>query len=251
MEQMNIVLLLTGTVRPENMILTKLLDPTVRKEQYLDALNFWLTHTDFPIVFVENSGVDLSAHFESGIASGRLEILTFRDGDHSNEFGKGYGEINCMRYAHTHSALLQKADFLFKVTGRLKVINFRSFAKPELLKNVDVTADLSNTLAYADSRFWGYAPAFFARHLAGLQHELNDSRGVYFEHILAKSIIGSVREGGSFRPFNTRLRVEGVSGTSKKSYHSGFVVWYIRDLVKKMKHRSLIKSLDRIGGVHG
>ena len=243
---MKLVLLLTGTVKPENMVLTKLLDPGIRKEQYLDALNFWLTNTDIPVVFVENSNVDLSPYFEIAIASGRLEILTFKDGNSSSELGKGFGEINCMRYAHTHSILLQNADFIFKITGRLKILNFRSFYKPAIIKDLDVTADLANSLGFADSRFWGYNPEFFTNHLSGFQNMLNDTEGVYFEHILAKSIIKTIKEGGSFSAFNTRLRIEGISGTSNKSYNSSFGIWYIRDLVKKIKHKFLIKSLNRI-----
>jgi hypothetical protein len=243
---MNVVLLLTGTVEPGNMVLTRLLDPKIRKQQYLDSLNFWQRNTNLPIVFVENSNVDLSTYFESAISSHRLETLTFKENDLSKNRGKGFGEINCMVYAHSHSILLANADFIFKITGRLKILNFKSFYKHADIRNLDVTADLNNELNYADSRLWGYRPEFFSKHLLGFQDMLNDLKGIYFEHILAKSIKKAIKEGDSFSAFDTRLRIEGVSGTSNKSYNSSFSSWYIRNLIKKIRYRSLTKTLNKI-----
>jgi hypothetical protein len=243
---MKLILLLTGTVKPENMILTKLMDPAIRKEQYLRALDFWLTKTSIRIVFVENSGVNLSSYFQDEIASKRLEILTFKDNTSPRELGKGFGEINCMLYAHTVSRFIKDADFIFKVTGRLKIMNFESFLNRLASNEIDVSADLSNNLNFSDSRFWGYRPAFFYEHLFGFRNLLNDSKGIFFEHILAKAILQSLRKGGTFLPFRTRLRVQGVSGTSNKSYGSLFAVWYLRNLIKKVKHKLLVRSLSKL-----
>jgi hypothetical protein len=242
---MKFVLLLTGTVRPGNMVMTKLTDAAVRQQQYIDALNFWLTKTDLPIVFTENSDSDLSPYFKGPVGSGRLEMLTFKDVAISGQKGKGFGEMNCMLHAHTHSRLLKDADFVFKMTGRLKLLNFRSFYTYVAARQPDVAADLANSLDFADSRFWGYKP-WFLTGLAGLQSTLSDPDGVYFEHILARSIIKAVKEGASFAAFNTRPRMEGMSGTSSKRYNSSPGLWYVRNIVKRIKHRLLIKSLKQI-----
>jgi hypothetical protein len=243
---MKFVLLLTGTVKPANMVMTKLTDAGIRQQQYIDALNFWLTKTDLPIVFTENSDTDLSPYFKGPVGSGRLEILTFKDVAISGQLGKGFGEMNCMLYAHTHSRILKEADFVFKMTGRLKLLNFRSFYTYVVTKKPDVAADLANRLDYADSRFWGYKPWFLNRYLAGLQSSLSDLQGVYFEHILARSIIKAIKEGVSFAAFDTRPRMEGMSGTSSKRYNSSPGLWYVRNIVKRIKHKLLIKSLKQI-----
>jgi len=241
---MNVALLLTGTVKPEKIVSTKLLDPNIRQQQYLDSISFWLT-THFPIVFVENSNVDLSSHFEQAISTNRLEILTFKDCDNSKELGKGFGEINCMAYAHAHSRLLKNADFIFKITGRLKILNYKSFYKYAFMMDSDIAADLAHDFGFADSRFWGYKPSFFMKHLSSFKNIINDSQGIYFEHILAKSIIKAINEGESFAAFDTRLRINGMSGTSHKSYNSSYLMWFIRNLIKKIRYKLLIKSLSK------
>lgn len=117
------VLLLTACVNPGGMPFTALTDTDQRLHQYLDALDFYLKETSLPIVFCENTGVDISSRYISAVRSGRLECLCF-DGNHFDHAkGKGYGEALIMDYAFCHSQFLAHCEMVVKVTGRLKVEN--------------------------------------------------------------------------------------------------------------------------------
>lgn len=59
------LLLLTACVNPNGMKFTALQDPKVRMTQYVKAVNFYLSKTDFPVLVVENSGYDLAAHIST------------------------------------------------------------------------------------------------------------------------------------------------------------------------------------------
>ena len=49
------ILLLTGCINPAGMSYTTLINPEERKKQYVDAIHFYLSKTNYPIVFSENS----------------------------------------------------------------------------------------------------------------------------------------------------------------------------------------------------
>ena len=65
------VIVLTACINPGKMIHTSLTDVDIRRRQYEDALEFYLLQTDYPIVFVENSGTDISG--------GVWNLLHFRE----------------------------------------------------------------------------------------------------------------------------------------------------------------------------
>ena len=76
----NVVVLLTGTVNPGGMSFTKLIEPGVRRAQYIDSIKFWLGNTSLKIIFVENSGTDISADIDGKYLE-RVEFLTFNGND--------------------------------------------------------------------------------------------------------------------------------------------------------------------------
>lgn len=66
-----VVLLLTGCIRPniKNDILA-ITDVETRKNQYLEAIRWYVQNTPYKIVFCENSGYDISSELRvSGGAS--------------------------------------------------------------------------------------------------------------------------------------------------------------------------------------
>ena len=75
------ILLLTGCINPNGMAFTALSNLEERKRQYINAIRYYLSNTNFQIVFCENSGTDISPLFQRGIDSGRMEYLTF-NGNH-------------------------------------------------------------------------------------------------------------------------------------------------------------------------
>ena len=119
------IILLTSCVNPNGMPFTALSDINVRKQQYLDALRFYVNNTPLPIVYVDNSNVDIKEYnVISNIVDDRLELLSF-DGNHDKEHGKGYGELEIIDYAIKHSNIINsnKNVSIIKITGRLVIVN--------------------------------------------------------------------------------------------------------------------------------
>lgn len=84
------ILLLTGCINPDGMPFTSLTEKSIRRSQYLSAIDFYLTKTNFPIIFAENSGTDLSDSYTQYIDKKRLEILSF-NGNKNKKKEKGMG----------------------------------------------------------------------------------------------------------------------------------------------------------------
>ena len=91
------VIVLTACINPGKMIHTSLTDVDIRRRQYKDALEFYLLQTDYPIVFVENSGTDImgglvTVEFDDEVV-GHFEFIHFRGNEEfDRKKGKGYGE---------------------------------------------------------------------------------------------------------------------------------------------------------------
>lgn len=131
MKQKNhpIVIVLTACVNPNGMSFTALQDWKVRKQQYVEALDFYLTTTPLPVVFIENSNTDFSEEFHSWIEQGRLEYITYNGNSSFDKIkGKGYGEALMLLYAIENSSLLRQCRHLIKITGRLQVQNINRIA---------------------------------------------------------------------------------------------------------------------------
>ena len=125
------VILLTSCVNPNGMPLTALSDINDRKQQYLDALRFYVNNTSLPIVYVDNSNVNIKEYnVFSNIAEDRLELLSF-DGNHDKEHGKGFGELEIIDFAINHSRIINnnKNVSLIKITGRLIIVNVATILK--------------------------------------------------------------------------------------------------------------------------
>lgn len=222
----NIVLLLTGTINPNNMIMTELQNIEVRKNEYINALRFWLKYTDIPIVFVENSNTDISIHFINEVINGRLEMITFDGNNYDRKLGKGYGELLCLEYAYSFSKFISQCSFIFKVTGRYKVLNFKIFFENYLAEDtINIMADFKWNLSFVDSRFFGFSKVFINDYLINYKSMVNDSEGIYFEHILSKAVLNYIANDHIYRPFVTLPRIEGYSGSTGAKYKSNYFHW--------------------------
>ena len=237
----NEIILLTGTVNPDGMAFTAIQDKDIRQQQYIESIKFWLGATSLPIVFVENSNTDLSAYFKEEIDVGRIEVLHFSGNSFNKTLGKGVGELNCVEYGCINSELLKKANFIFKITGRYKVLNFNVFLN-EYRDNpkTKLLLDFKWNLSFADSRFFGFDPAFVPDFLSKFRNDLNDSDGIYLEHVLAKSALIAIANGYAFKSMVALPRIEGYSASSGVQYNSRYLHW----LRYKFKYVSKYKSFE-------
>lgn len=212
------ILLLTGCINPAGMAYTSLSNPEARKEQYINAIRFYLTETRYPIVFSENSGTDISPLFKDEIELGRMECLPFF-GNQDKERGKGFGECEIIQYALDHSRIIRSAkdQCIAKITGRLivrnitRIIQWHTF----LFSRQTVFFSINSDLTFPDSRFM-IAPITFYRIFLESKETINDSKGYYFENALCDAI--KKEKHYPYMPFLYMPCIEGTSGSTGKVY---------------------------------
>ena len=217
---MDDIILLTACINPGGMPFTVVSDATQRLNQYLLALQFYLQNTSCPIVFVDNSNMDKTPflEYESQYGS-RLEILTF-DGNKVKTQGKGLGEMEIIEYALMHSKfnLLLDKYRIVKITGRLIVRNINSLLKCDkwhLYPYKSIVCHVNSDLTFADSRIF-ISLGSFMNLLVKQKKYLNDTKGIYFEHLLCQQI--KQQKTFTFFPFITEPHFEGISGSTGIKY---------------------------------
>lgn len=217
---MDDIILLTACINPGGMPFTVVSDATQRLNQYLLALQFYLQNTSCPIVFVDNSNMDKTPflEYESQYGS-RLEILSF-DGNKVKTQGKGLGEMEIIEYALIHSKfnLLLDKHRIVKITGRLIVRNINSLLKCykwHLYPYKSIVCHVNSDLTFADSRIF-ISLGSFMNLLVKQKKYLNDTKGIYFEHLLCQQI--KQQKTFTFFPFITEPHFEGISGSTGIKY---------------------------------
>lgn len=217
---MDDIILLTACINPGGMPFTVVSDAKQRLNQYLLALQFYLQNTSCPIVFVDNSNMDKTPflEYESQYGS-RLEILSF-DGNKVKTQGKGLGEMEIIEYALIHSKfnLLLDKHRIVKITGRLIVRNINSLLKCDkwhLYPYKSIVCHVNSDLTFADSRIF-ISLGSFMNLLVKQKKYLNDTKGIYFEHLLCQQI--KQQKTFTFFPFITEPHFEGISGSTGIKY---------------------------------
>jgi len=115
------ILLLSACINPNGMSYTEIQNPKERESHYLNALSYYLKKTKYKIVFVNNSGEDISYKVDN--RDNRIEFLSFYGNDYDKSYGKGYGEFLILQYAFKNSVFISKCNYVIKITGRLIVKN--------------------------------------------------------------------------------------------------------------------------------
>lgn len=247
---MDTVILLTGCINPNGMTFTHLTDANERQRQYIDAIHYYLKKTECKIIFCENSNTDINPFFENN--SDRLEMLTFK-GNQDKKRGKGYGEAEIIEYAFKESDWLKEDKIIIKITGRLIVNNIKHIVKSLKSKKEFITCIFHSDLKFADSRIICATSSFY-KEFYNKKNMINDSCGVFFEHILSSTVLES---SIPFIPFPEEPLITGISGSTGQIYQvrlSNFMhkVSYkcysliqLLNILKKSKNRQ-IKICNRI-----
>lgn len=203
------------------MSFTKLSDVNIRMKQYIEAIDFYLGNTVYPIIFAENSGTDISEHYAKDISNKRLEILSFEGNSNKNK-GKGYGEAGIIDYVLKNSLTIKSFNgdcSIIKITGRLIVTNINKIIKARLLfqHNRSILASFNSDFSFVDSRIF-IAPIDFYESFLINKEEIDDSKNYYFENALANCIIKENRH--HYYPFFVEPQIIGQSGTTGNYYTS-------------------------------
>ena len=122
----NIPLVMTATIDPRGMTGLSVNDIAERAGQYRSTLEYYLGSGIFrQIVFVENSGYDLSQFraLASANPSVTVEITSCDKNDYPRQHGKSCTEMLILDHVVDHSALVKEAGKFIKVTGRFPILN--------------------------------------------------------------------------------------------------------------------------------
>lgn len=226
----NIVLMLTGTVCPNTADVLTITDPETRRQQYIDAIAFYLHNTPYKLVFSENSGTSLAGFFPE---SERLEFLVFQSQPVVPDRGKGYKELEIIDYCLQNSKLLDPHSIIVKITGRLKILNLNKLLKPfdrsVLLKDHLIMSNIYQR-SKMDSRCFLFTRTFWP-YLQQQKEFINTNYS--FERALWQAVLNFKRENrGNYLQFSKPLRIEGVSGGFGIDYKHG----NIKALAKRVEH---------------
>jgi len=177
------VLILTATIRPPaDAPGVARLDPKVREQDYLDALDHYIDLLGGPIdriVFAENSGADLSPIValaaRRGVAD-RVAAIQTDSNDFPADYGRCYGEITLLDRAMAAPALADLADdtIFWKSTGRYKIRNLAALARTRPAADLYIDLRLNRGLRWADLRTMSWTREGYREHLSGIAPELRE-----------------------------------------------------------------------------
>jgi hypothetical protein len=240
------ILLLTGTIDVRDVAFIERCEPAERQRDYEAALARWLAEPFVSrIIFCENSGFDLrrfSLPSDRYHTHPSLELLSYNEPPFPGTLGKGYGELSTLRYVLENANSLEPDSFIIKVTGRYHVRNARKFY--DFARNrpdVDVICDLSRRLTFADARIFGACCRFLRDYFCPLIDQVNDSEGVYLEHVLARAVHRGIAEGVRWELPPCAPDIVGVSGTSGTWYARTPARRLVRELALRAKRRLLAR----------
>jgi len=234
-EDSSFVVLLTATIQPKTTYLLQRVDPIERLRDYEEALRLWLKY-DFPIVFCENSNYDLSS-LRAIVPEGKdVEFIQFEGTNYSPELGKGIGEWEVIVHALTHTK--HENPYFIKVSGRYFVKNIKKIIKRVKEESL-INSSLSKNLSFSDSRCFVCKKEFFYDYFNENQKKyINDSEGVFFEHVLAKSILkAQSKHRGSWSHLAIAPNIIGISGTDGARYSNNFIFKILKNLVYFFRKR--------------
>jgi hypothetical protein len=167
-------------------------------------------------VFIENSGHDLASLRRIADSQDHtdVEFLSLRDSGGGEARGKGYAELELISQGLAHSRHLSASRLIAKCTGRLYLRNSKALFSRINNLNVDVMCDIRGHLAFADTRIFMATPEFISSFLVREQEIIDDLKGVYFEHAMARATLKAVANNMIWLPFPIYPRLCGIAGTS-------------------------------------
>jgi hypothetical protein len=213
----SVTLVLTATVDPRPVPKLVQTQPAARAAEYATALRRWTRESSLfkKIIWWENSNHPL-AHKIAAEFAPTVSAHVFRAEPFESRLGKGYGEALMLeQIAHVGIG----STYALKCTGRLSVVNIRSLLSI-LHSAPDIVIRLSQDLTYADSRLFVVSSKLLPELTADLEGEVNDDRGAYLEHALARRVLRLASEGAKIRFWATPPRFRGRSGSTGRSYDS-------------------------------
>lgn len=161
---MEVVLLLTGCIKPNVDDKIAVSNWKKRQDMYVEAISWYAVNTNYKIVFVENSGTDVS---DLIVKCKNVDIHTFTSIPDIPDRSRSYKEMQIMEYAFKHSPFLQSDNIMVvKITGRLKLLNINQLVnnllkRSEKYNNRFVSSAKNARKPFSDCRFMYFTKDFW------------------------------------------------------------------------------------------
>lgn len=207
---MNNSILLTSTINPNNCYLLERYNIEIRKSDYEIALEKWLKNSKFEIIFVDNSGYDLTFLKEKFKSYGdRVEFLSFQGNDYDRSYGKGYGEMNIINYCLNNSEKIKNNTHLIKSTGRYFLSKIEEELSKINLNDYEFVGHMVDNVIH--TFFFCFDINFYKRNFMEhyMKHNhINDSLGIFFEYAMH-----GIYDKAKKSHILNKIGIEGISGT--------------------------------------
>lgn len=192
-------------------------DPVKRRQDYLIAFRTWMSlNCDADVLLCENSNADLSSFREAAArheSDTAVRLISFAGNVGAQLRGKGYGEIEMLSYAFDMIPELKDYRYIIKISGRYRVINGIELVARIRQMSADLICDIHANLTYGDTRTVAFKPHVALTHLIPFQEEIDDTRGVLIEHLMARCVHRTLLAGGTWAPLPCTPFCDGISGS--------------------------------------
>jgi hypothetical protein len=225
-------ILLTATIAPPQTAVARN-DPIVRLQDYLTALEFYLslpTSIVDRILFVDNSASDLTPierFVKERVADKVVELISFEGNDHPVSYGKAYGEFKLMDFGLTHTSLVASEDIFWKITGRLKFVNVCDMVSA-VHDHYDLLCDLHNFPLVGTGKFFGNRWMDLRVFSCSVKAYKEIFAGKYEQfgpRLNQDTLYDVVMDASSYSKILPRFPIHatlsGFSGRHDRNYHSG------------------------------
>lgn len=205
------VLLITGCIKPnKDAIFLKIKKSDVRLQQYIETIEWALNYSKFDaVIFCDNSNFQYNFNYLNK-SNKKFEYLTFNGNFlKSNEYGKGYGEGEIIKYAFTNSKYLKNSSYFYKLTGRLKVENINEILFTSKNKNYFMRFLFNKNSM--DTRFYKIKTTTYVQKFLNAYNDVRDKKGITLERVFFNIIKKNKLKYSCFRRYPI---ISGISGTT-------------------------------------
>lgn len=213
----DVLVLITATINSGQTPGVRRSDPEQRKQDYLRVFRAWISmNCDADILFCENSNADLSIFREVATNQGgktRIRLVSFPGNNGAQHKGKGYGEMEIIRYAFDKMPDLINYRYIVKVSGRYQIKNGVELLERIGMMSADLICDIHANLTYGDTRTVAFKPEVALAHMIPYQEEADENHGAVIEHVMARCLHRTLLAGGSWAPLPCTPYCDGISGT--------------------------------------
>ena len=229
-----IPILLTATIIP-NSVYTEYLDINKRKKDYINSINYYKKFST--VYFIENSGYSISDDIDFPRDINIIYITIFNNNSGDWERGKGYQEFRMIdEFVNT----FLKENTFIKITGRYIFNNFdilyKQIIKSKKINLNIVLIDLYEKLGKCNSQIFYISKKNYLKYINGCYLDMNDSEGIWAEHVIYNRIKGM----DSYYRFDRLPITKVISGSSAKKYRINLLRIILSNLIRSLSNRKTL-----------